>query len=79
MNENWYVLLIAILKNTTVEQSFKLYKTGDKIYHLTEEDIRDIIKLKGEMSQRELAVVYNVSQSTIAHRIIKFRKKVAKC
>lgn len=72
MNENWCILLIAILKNTSVEQSFYLFnntkaKTNKTI---TSEDIEDMITLSQQgISYRDIGDMYGISRYSVCKRI----------
>lgn len=81
MNENWYVLAVAILteKSRTVEQAFELYEKGKvrRGIKRPKEDIEDMLKLRNKLTIRELAEIYGTSRGGISGLISKYKKRAA--
>lgn len=76
MNENWYAFAIAILKGTTVEQSFEKLSGKEKnIRWITKEDELDMLKLRETLQLKEVAEIYNISPSNVAHRLSRLKKR----
>lgn len=73
MKDNWYVLLICILKPVTVEKAFDLFEgVFPKVNNtaITLNDVEDMIKLKREgLTYRELGEMYGLSKDAVHKRI----------
>lgn len=78
MNENWYVLAVAVLCKEvyTIEQAFECYETGkiNKRARMSKQDLEDAIKLKKEMTYKELGKIYGRSDSGICHLMTKYKE-----
>ncbi|HGG0416562.1 TPA: hypothetical protein ACJFE8_001325 [Clostridium sporogenes] len=78
MDENWYVLAIAVLGKGiyTIEQAFERYETGkiNKRSKMENEDLEDAIKLKKEMTYVELGEIYGRTDTGICHLITKYKE-----
>lgn len=75
MLDGWYALCIAILiENTTIEQAFQLYNTGKRKRLLTEEDTKDMIKLKETCTFKEISYIYGgITESSLCNRIMRYK------
>lgn len=73
MIDNWYALLICILKPVTVEKAFDLFEgIFPKVNNtaVTQDDVEDMIKLKNEgLTYRELGEIYGMSKDAVHKRI----------
>ncbi len=80
MSENYYALIISILKGLTPEQSFELLNTGRIKEKYDPEDVKDMIKLKAMgMTYKELAEAFNISVDCAYHRISRFNRRSQLC
>lgn len=82
MEENYYALLICILKPVTIEQGFGLLEghVSDR-YNLaiTGEDIEDMIRMKQQgMTHREIGSYYGISEEAAYRRIKRYKAKKGK-
>lgn len=76
MNENWCAFAIAILRGATVEQSFEILDGKEQNIHwITQEDELDMLKLRETLQLKEVAEIYNISPSNVAHRFTRLRKR----
>lgn len=72
MNDNWYVLCIAIELEVTVEQAFILYEEGKKRRCLTIDDAIDMVKMKEQgLTYPEIGVIYGITGSAVCHKVKK--------
>ncbi len=64
--ENYCALAVAILTHSTPERSFELLEkgAGKRTYRsdITEEDIKDMIKLKEGMTYKAIGELYGLSE-----------------
>lgn len=78
MTENWCALCIAILnpKAATVEKAFEILNTGKvNIYSkISNADLEDMVKLKKEMTYKQLSQIYGRSDSGLCHVIKNYKK-----
>ncbi|MBY6800153.1 hypothetical protein FCV24_12790 [Clostridium botulinum] len=78
MNENWYVLAVAVLRKEvyTIEQAFECYEAGkiNKRAKMKNEDLEDAIKLKKQMTYVELGKIYGRTDTGICHLITKYKE-----
>lgn len=75
MNENWYVLYIAIELNVAVEQAFILFKEGKKRRWISKDDELDMIKMKEQgLTYPEIGEIYGITGSCVCHRVRKNEK-----
>ncbi|MDF2608898.1 MAG: hypothetical protein K0R92_372 [Lachnospiraceae bacterium] len=79
MEENYYALLICILKPVTIEQGFDLLEGHiSNRYNLaiTGEDIEDMIRMKQQgMTYREIGSYYGISEEAAYRRIKRYKAK----
>ena len=76
--DNWYVLCVAVFYEGTVEQVFEKYSTGKSLKKLTDEDIKDIKKLKKTCTFKEISEIYYLSASDICHRLRRYKENQLK-
>lgn len=78
MNENWYVLAVAVLneKVHTIEQAFETYDKGKFIKRKlkSKEDLEDMLKLRKTMTLKEIAEIYGSTESSVCHLIKKYER-----
>jgi DNA invertase Pin-like site-specific DNA recombinase len=83
VKENYYALLICILKPVTIEQGFDLL--DGRITHrnnmaITSEDIEDMIRMKQQgMTHREIGSFYGISEEAAYRRIKRYKEKKEVC
>ena len=79
MKENYYALLICILRPVTIEQSFdmmdgKVAQTKNLV--ITSEDIEDMIRMKQQgMTHREIGEYCGISEEATYRRIKRYKEK----
>lgn len=88
MEENWYALFISIVKNLSVEDSFKaMYynvkenknksptsrKRSEKFMT---EDVEKMIELKKTMSYKEVGLLFNTTDENIYKHIKKYKPEL---
>jgi|GEM_PF-4454103 predicted DNA-binding protein YlxM (UPF0122 family) len=79
MEENWYVLLIAILSKVDAEQAYKLYSyTSEELFYPQNVDLSNVIKIRNELSINEFAKRFKVNRRTVMKRIKRYKEKVIK-
>lgn len=81
MKENYYALLICILKPITIEQSFNMMNgVIDTIVNtsVTKSDIRDMMHMKNNMTYEEIGKLYGLTKQAVYRRIKRFKDKEAK-
>lgn len=78
MKENYYALLICILKPITIEQGFdlmdgKFSKVQNTAIH--KDDIEDMIRMKLRgMTYRDIGELYGLSEQAVYRRIKRFKE-----
>lgn len=78
MKENYYALLICILRPVTIERSFdmlsgKITKVQNKA--ITKDDVRDMISMKQQgMTYQEISDIYGLSWDAVRRRIKRFKE-----
>jgi len=80
MKENYYALLICILKPVTVEQSFRMMNgLFDNVINtsITKDDIEDMIRLKQEMTYEAIGKLYGLSKNAVYRRIKRYKEAKA--
>ncbi len=76
MNENWYILCIAIIKSMTVEQAFDFWEGVRTRWTYSEEDNANMRKMRAsKMSYKEIGEVYGISAGAVHKRIHGYYKK----
>lgn len=82
LKENYYALVLSILKGWTPEQSFLYFETG-KIMRLssirkdiTNDDVMDMVALKEQgLTYKEIGDLYNAKKDMIVKRIDRYLNK----
>ena len=78
MKENFYALLICILKpDYTIDMSLQIMVDGlfkKENTTLTKPDIEDMILLKQEMTYEEIGKLYGLSKQAVYRRIKRFKE-----
>lgn len=80
MKENYYALLICILKPVTVELSFHTMNgVFDKVINtaITKDDVEDMIRLKQEMTYEAIGKLYGLSKNAVYRRIKRYKEAKA--
>jgi len=76
----WLALAVCILTEITPEESFQriapVGMTGGKNIRLTEDVIREMVRLKKSMSYEALGKYYGVSANTAYRNIKKYNERV---
>lgn len=72
MKENWYALLIAILKCVTLETAFSLLG----INMSTQEDKFDMLKLKEKLTYKKLSEIYGITDKAVSMRVSRCRAEI---
>lgn len=78
MKENFYALLICILKpDYTIDKSLQvmideLFKKENTT--IRKPDIEDMIRLKREMTYKEIGEIYGLSKQAVYRRIKRFKR-----
>jgi DNA invertase Pin-like site-specific DNA recombinase len=80
MKENYYALLICILKPVTIEQGFdfldgKVTKVQNKSIH--KDDVEDMIRLKQEFTYEDIGRMYGLTKQAVYRRIKRYKEAVA--
>jgi predicted DNA-binding protein (UPF0251 family) len=79
MKENYYALLICILRPVTIEQSFEMMEgkvAQIQNVTITSEDIEDMIRMKLQgMTHREIGECYGISEEATYRRIKRYKEK----
>jgi len=81
VKENYYALLICILKPVTIEQGFDLL--DGRITHrnnmaITNEDIEDMIRMKQKgMTYQQIGDLYGLSWDSVRRRIKRYKGAMA--
>jgi hypothetical protein len=78
MNENYYALYLAIIKNYTPEQAFKALETGKTTkVRLNKELIDVMINLRNQgMTLKEIGEMFGgISASAVCHKITYHKKR----
>lgn len=79
MKENYYALLICILRPVTIEQGFdmldgKITKAQNK--SIDSCDVEDMIRMKQQgMTHREIGEMYGLSEEAVYRRIKRYKEK----
>lgn len=79
MKENYYALLICILKPITVEQGFDILNgkfTKRRNMTITRNDIQDMIRLKQSMTYDEIGELYGLGGAAVYRRIKRYKEAV---
>jgi hypothetical protein len=80
VKENYYALLICILKPVTVEQSFDLYEgriTKVQNKSISKDDVEDMIRMKQQgMTHREIGSFYGLSEEATYRRIKRYKEGI---
>lgn len=76
LKENYYALILSILKRWTPEQSFLYLETGENAGNqtvrkdITNEDVQDMISLQKQgFTYRQISEIYNASMDLVRRRI----------
>lgn len=69
MDENWYVFCIAIFNNLSVEQAFNVWEEKPNRKWITKDDVKDMTKLKYEMTYKAIGEIYGLTESAAYRRI----------
>jgi hypothetical protein len=81
LKENYYALLICILKPITIETSFQMLngifpKRNHTDVH--KDDVKDMIRMRQQgITYREIGEVYGMSDEAIYRRIKRFKEAIA--
>jgi predicted DNA-binding protein (UPF0251 family) len=81
MKENYYALLICILKPVTIEKGFdllngKMTKVQNKSISL--QDVEDMIRMKQQgMTYKAIGELFGLKKDAVHKRIQRYREKVA--
>lgn len=75
MKENYYALLICILKPVTVEQGFN-FMAGKTTKAIIKDDIHDMIAMKQQgMTFEAIGELYGLTKGAVYRRLKRFREK----
>lgn len=77
MKENYYALLICILRPVTIEKSFDLLEgriTKKRNTSIRKDDIADMIRMKQSMTYEEIGEMYGISKQAVYRRIKRFKE-----
>jgi len=74
LDENWYVLCLAIIKSMTVEQAFSIWEGVKWNHTYTSEDVEDMTKMRETMTYKEIGEIYGISESATYKRINRYKK-----
>ncbi|HBI73633.1 MAG TPA: hypothetical protein DEG06_05115 [Lachnospiraceae bacterium] len=81
MKENFYALLICILKpDYTIDMSLQVMIDGlfkKENTTIRKPDIEDMIRLKREMTYKEIGEIYGLSKQAVYRRIKRFKEAIA--
>jgi hypothetical protein len=80
MKENYYALLICILKPVTIEQGFDMLDgriTNRNNMAITDDDIEDMVRMKNQgMTHREIGQVYGITEEAAYRRIKRYKERM---
>ena len=83
MKENYYALLICILRPVTIEQSFDMMDGNvAQIQNvtITSDDIEDMILMKQQgMTHREIGECFGISEEATYRRIKRYKERKEAC
>lgn len=77
MKENYYALLVCILRPVTIEKSFDLLDgkiTKKNNTSISKKDIEDMIRMKQDMTYDELGDMYGISKQAVYRRIKRYKE-----
>ena len=80
MKENYYALLICILRPATIEQSFdllngKITKVQNK--SVTKDDVQDMVLMRQQgITYEEIGQIYGLSMQAVYMRIKRYKEAV---
>jgi hypothetical protein len=78
MEENYYALLICILKPVTIEQSFDLWEgrtSRVRNISITKADVEDMVKMKQKgMTYSAIGELYGLTKEATYRRIKRYRE-----
>lgn len=77
MNENWYALCVAIVKNVLPEQAFVLLE-GQSVYKTIwgKSNTTDMLRMRQQgMTYNAIGEIYGISGSAVCKRISYINKK----
>ena len=81
MKENFYALLICILKpSCTIDVSLQIMMDGvfkKENTTIDKPDIEDMIRMKQEMTYEEIGEIYGLSKQAVYRRIKRFKEAIA--
>ena len=81
MKENFYALLICILKpDYTIDKSLQIMIDGlfkKENTTINKSDIEDMIRLKQEMTYEEIGEIYGLSKQAVYRRIKRYKEAIA--
>jgi len=82
MKENFYALLICILKpDYTIDKSLQVMVDGlfkKENTTIRKPDIEDMIRLKQEMTYEEIGKLYGLSKQAVYRRIKRFKEGITR-
>jgi hypothetical protein len=79
MKENYYALLICILKPVTIEQSFDMMNgkiTKIRKVSISKADIQDMIRMKQRMTYHEIGELYGLTKQAVYRRIKRYKELI---
>lgn len=79
LKENYYALVLSILKGWTPEQSFLYFETGEIMRlssirkDITNDDVMDMVALRDQgLTYKEIGDLYNAKKDMIVKRIDRY-------
>lgn len=75
MQDNWYALIVSILKGVLPEQAFELMENNTYKPLYGSDHTSDMIKMHEQgMTYRDIGEIYGISESAICKRIKHIKK-----